>query len=480
MAIPQELLDDLAERRERAACSAETSVILDALFEPGTFNEYGRYADHALPHTDHTEASLPGDGVTAGVGYVGGTPVAAFAQSLSVAGGSVGRVHADRIVALLDHAGKAGLPVVGFLASLGGRLDEGMEALAGYGAVLNRMAALSGVVPQIAAVVGPCPGIGAMIPGFADFVIMVRGRSALYMTGPEVIESVAGFAPTTEEIGGAATHSEVSGLAHFVVEDSLQAATVARQLVGFLPPNNLAPPPDRDAPALETEPDAEVNALAPGALDEPFDVRPIVRRLVDDGDFLEIHAAYGTSIMVGLGRIGGLVTGIVASQPLVRAGVLGARACDKVARFVGFCDAFGLPVVTLVDAPGFHPGADQERVGLARHAGRLAFAYAEATVPKVTVVMRKAFGGAFLALGSRALGADVVYAWPTADIGLTGGDGEANVAARYPAPYLTDGRMTVADVIEPSRTRATVAMTLRTLAAKREMRPPRKHGTLAP
>ncbi len=480
MPLPGELLHDLERRTKAGDALADARQRLDVLFERGTFQEYGRFADHALPAADRKAASFPGDGVVTGVGYVGARPAAAFAQSLQIASGSLGRAHADKIAGIVDHAGKAGMPVVGFLSSVGGRLEEGMEALAGHGAILGRMANLSGVVPQVIVVAGPCPGAAAMIAGLADFVIMVRDRAALYLSGPEVIERVGGGLATAEELGGAGTHAGVSGLAHFAVADDAEAAALVRRLLGFLPANNAAPPPDRDEAALDVGSDEGMDALAPGSLEEPLDIRPILTRLADGGDWLEIQPAYGSSLVAGFGRIGGLVSGLVASQAGERAGVLDLAACAKAARFVRFCDAFGIPVVTLVDSPGFLPGLDQERGGLVREAARLAFAYAEATVPKVTVVVRKAFGGAYLALGSRPLGADVVFAWPTADIGLSGGDGERDVEARYPAPYLRDGRFTVADVIAPSRTRGAVALALRSLASKRELRPPRKHGTLAP
>ena len=481
MAIPEELLEDLEYRRETAVRDGGVArAVLDDLFADGAFQEIGRFADHAAADPYMAETSLPGDGVVSGVGYLDGRPLAAFAQNLSVGSGSMGRVHADKICTILDHASKAGTPVVGFYASLGGRLEEGMEALAGYGQILNRLTHMSGVVPQIAVVMGPCPGTGALLPSMADFIIMVRGRAGLYLSGPEVIEAVTGIAPSADETGGADVHAEQSGLAHFVVDTTEEAVVVARKLLSFLPSNNMTAMANVGDGTLDGSRDPSMDTFAPATLDEPFDVRPIIHRLVDDGDFLEVQERYAPTLVVGLGRIGGMLTGVVASQPMVRAGVLDVAACDKAARFVRFCDAFGIAVVTLVDAPGFMPGADQEHAGLVRYAARLAYCYAEASCPKITVVMRKAFGGAFLAMGSRDLGADMVFAWPTADVGLSGGDADRDVRARYPSPYLTDGRATVADVIEPAQTRARVALALRGLASKREMRVPRKHGTLPP
>ncbi len=468
MAISRKLLDDLEERRAVALSGeggdAPARGRLLGLFTPDTFQEFGL-------HARQEDLALPGDGVVAGTGYVDGRPVAGFSQDSAVAGGSLGKVHAAKICAVLDHAGRAGVPVVGFHDSAGARIEEGMDALSGYGRIFRHHVDLSGVVPQIAVVAGPCVGTAAFSPPLADVVIMTRTGSNLYVCGPDVIESVTGEAAGAEEIGGAAVHASLSGLAHLTAEDDDQALVLVRRLLSFLPSNNLTDPPHRIPDALSCTPDAAMNDLVPDSADQAMDVKTIIGRLVDGAGFLEFQPDHAASLVVALARIDGCVVGIVANQPTVRGGTLDRDGADKGAWFVGLCDSFGIPVVSLVDVPGFLPGVDEETGGIARHGARLLFAMAAATVPRITVVMGKAYGGACLAMGSRDTGADMGFAWPTADIGLMGTEGS-------PSPYLEDGGTTVTDVIEPSRTRAAVALALRGLLSKRDSRPPRKHGNI--
>ena len=471
MVISKKHLDDLRERREAALDGGDSDTRdgrrakglmtarerLLGLYAQDTFLEFGLHASD--------------DGVVAGTGYVDGRPVAGFSQDFAVAGGSLGKVHAAKICEAMDLAGRAGMPIVGFLDSAGARLEEGVESLSGYGRIINRHVELSGVVPQIAVIAGPCIGTAACGPALMDFVIMTRHHSRLFVCGPEVIETVTGEGTSEDEIGSAHVHASVSGMAHLVAEDDDHALVLLRRLLSFLPSNNFSDPPHQIPDALTCTPDSGMNELVPDAPDLAMDVEKVIGRLVDDGDFLELRADHGASMVVALARIDGCVVGILANQPLVRGGTLDRNASDKGAWFAGLCDAFGIPIVSLVDIPGFLPGIEQEQGGIARHGARLMFAMAAATVPRITVVMGKAYGGGFLAMGSRDTGADMVFAWPTADIGLMGMEPS-------PSPYLKDGAGTVTDVIEPSQTRTAVALALRGLLSKRSDRLPRKHGNI--
>ena len=491
MVISKKLLDDLDERSAAALAGGDTDKLdarrakglmtarerLLGLYAQGTFLEFGL-------HARHTEGPvLSGDGVIAGTGYVDGRPVAAFSQDFTVAGGSLGKVHAAKICEVMDYAGRAGVPVVGFHDSGGARIEEGVESLSGYGRIFNRHVELSGVVPQIAVVAGPCVGTAACAPALMDFVIMTRSHSRLFVCGPDVIESVTGEGTSEEEIGSADAHASVSGMVHLVAEDDTHALVLLCRLLSFLPSNNLSDPPHRIPDALTCTADAGMNELVPDSSSQPMDVRKVIGRLVDDGDFLELQADFAANMVVAFARIDGCVVGVVANQSMVEGGTLDMDASDKGAWFIGFCDSFNIPIVSLVDVPGFLPAVEQEKGGIARHGARMLFANAAATVPKITVVLRKAYGGAFLAMGSRDTGADLVFAWPTADIGLMGADGAAAILGErhrepFPSPYLEDGIATVTDVIEPARTRAAVALALRGLLSKRKSGLPKKHGNI--
>ena len=515
MAIRQDLLKDLEERRRRAECSAGEDKVaqrhargqltarerLDLLYAAGTFQEFGLHVQHTTRHFGMDGKDLPCDGVVAGTGFVDGRPVAAFSQDFLVSGGSLGRMHAQKICDVMDHAARAGTPLVGFNDSGGARIQEGVESLSGYGQVFNRNVLLSGVVPQIAVICGTCAGGAAYSPALMDFLIMTRRNATMFICGPQVIKAATGQDTTMEEIGSAQAHASISGNIHFVAEDDQHASALVRELLSYLPSNNMQDPPHRLEADIVLEDDPGLEDLMPDAANIAFDVRRVIERLVDGGRFLEVQAMFAGNIVVGFARVHGIVLGIVANQPMVKAGALDIDAADKAARFIRFCNAFSIPLLTLVDVPGFLPGVFQEQHGIIRHGAKMLFAYGSATVPKITVIMRKAYGGAFLAMCSRDMGADLVLAWPTAEIAVMGAEGAVNIlhrneleqsedrAARaaelarayrqeFASPYQSAGRLFVHDVIEPRRTRAAVSLSLRTLLSKRETRPPKKHGNI--
>ncbi len=491
--------DKLAKRRAEGRMAARDR--LDALFQPETFQEIGAHARHTGRHFGAADKDYPADGVVVGTGYVDGRLVAAFAQDFTVAAGTLGKRHAEKIVAVMDAAVKLGAPVVAFKDSGGARIQEGVDALSGYGQVFYRNVLLSGVVPQIAVICGPCAGGAAYSPALMDFVVMTRRHAYMFITGPEVIKAVTGRAVTMEEVGGADMHAAVSGNVHFLAEDDAGAIDLVRRLLSYLPANNAEDPPHRPTPAIVSGADEGLGALVPDDPGRPIDMRAAIGRLVDPGEFLEVHRHFAGNLICGFGRIEGLVVGIVANQPMVRAGALDMDASDKGARFIRFCNIFNIPLLTLVDVPGFLPGVEQERGGIIRHGAKLLFAYASSTVPKVTVILRKAYGGSYLAMCSQEMGADFVYAWPSAEIAVMGAEGAvkilysrelkaaadpkamaAELAARYRAefasPYLSAGQGYITDVIDPATTRATVALSLRKALSKREVRPPKKHGNI--
>jgi acetyl-CoA carboxylase carboxyltransferase component len=491
--------DKIRVRHEEGRMTARER--LSALFQEGTFQEHGLFirAEHQMGAAHQKE--YPADGVVAGTGYVDGRPVAAFSQDFTVAAGTLGKRHAQKMVGAMRIAAKTGMPIVAFNDSGGARIQEGVDALSGYGEVFAQNVLLSGVVPQIAVVCGPCAGGAAYSPGLMDFIIMTRKHSEIFITGPAVIKAVTGRTVTMEEVGGAEMQASVSGNVHFLADNDGEAVKLVRRLLAFLPRNNAEEPPHVLTADIDQTPDDAINALIPDENNEPLDTRLVIERLVDGGDFLEVHATFACNILVGFARVCGMVVGIVANQPMVRAGALDIDASDKSARFIRFCDAFNIPLVTLVDVPGFLPGIEQERGGVIRHGSKLLFAYAEATVPKVTVIMRKAYGGSYLAMCSQELGADFVFAWPSAEIAVMGAEGAvavldhkelkdapdraaklAELAASYRAefatPYLSAGDGYITDVIDPASTRWIVAMALRKLRNKSEVRPPKKHGNI--
>jgi len=491
--------EKLAERKKKGLLSARER--LEALFQPGTFMEFGLHAQHACEDFGLAGKSFPGDGVITGVGYVDGRPVAAFSQDFTVGGGALGRIHAKKISDLLDYAMQAGMPVIGINDSGGARIQEGDESLSGYGQVFYRNVLASGVVPQVSVIAGPCAGGAAYSPALTDFLIMTRKNAQMFICGPEVIKASTGQSASLDQFATADAHASVSGNVHFIAEDEQHALEIARKLFSFLPSNNIMDPPHRPTPTLTLDSDPGMNELVPADSKTPFDVLGVINRLVDDGDFLEVHKDFAKNIVVGFGRIQGLVVGVIANQPSVKAGTLDIDSSDKGARFIRFCNVFNIPLVTLVDIPGFMPGLAQERGGIIRHGAKMLFAYASATVPKITVIMRKAYGGAYLAMCSADMGADIVLAWPTAEIAVMGAEGAVKVlfkkeiaAAADPkarekelteeyrqkfcSPYEAAGKAMITDVIEPAQTRGMVAMALRNTLSKREARPPKKHGNI--
>jgi acetyl-CoA carboxylase carboxyltransferase component len=491
--------DKLRKRHEQGMLAARER--LETLFQPGTFQEIGMHVRSTARDFGLDKKDIPADGVITGTGFVDGQLVAAFGQDFTVIGGTLGKVHAHKIVELMQFAIKNGIPVVAFKDSGGARIQEGVDALSGYGEVFYYNVLMSGVLPQIAVVCGPCAGGAAYSPALMDFVIMTRQNAYMSITGPEVIKAVTGRQTTMDEIGSAQMHATVSGNVHFIAEDDQDAIRIATRLLSYLPQNNTQDPPHRLPEDLDLRPDPVMNELVPDESSAPMDVRKIIARLVDDGELLEIHAGWARNLIVGFARIQGIVIGLVANQPAEMAGALDINASDKGARFIRFCNAFNIPLVTLVDVPGFLPGVDQERGGIIRHGAKLLFAYASTTTPKLTVILRKAYGGSYLAMCSRDLGADVVYAWPNAEIAVMGAEGAVNILyraelaeaedraamkaelvadyrARFASPYLSASRGYVTDVIEPAETRGALALSLRKILNKRELRPAKKHGNV--
>jgi propionyl-CoA carboxylase beta chain len=444
---------------------------------------------------------IPGDGVVSGHGKVEGRPVYAFAQDFTVFGGSLSETNAAKICKVMDLAMRMGAPVVGLNDSGGARIQEGVMSLGGYADIFLRNTLASGVVPQISAIMGPCAGGAVYSPAITDFNIMVKGTSYMFVTGPDVIKTVTHEDVTKEELGGAMTHNARSGVAHFAVENDRECIALIRELLGFLPGNNLD-----DAPRVATEDpvdreDASLDTLAPASPYQPYDMLDLIHTIADDGYFLEVHRHYAQNIIVGFARMGGRPVGIVANQPAHLAGTLDIDASVKGARFVRFCDAFNIPLVTLEDVPGFLPGTVQEFGGIIRHGAKLLYAFAEATVPKVTVITRKAYGGAYCVMSSKHIRTDFNYAWPTAEIAVMGPEGAVNILYRrelegaedaasrraektsefrdtFANPYVTASRGFIDEVILPRKTRRKIISALEACAHKRDRNPPKKHGNI--
>lgn len=515
MTLPPRMLEELERRRRTVTAGGGADKLearhakgllgarerLDRLFQPGTFQETGMHVRHGAHHFGLQDKEFPADGVVTGTGYVGGNLVAAYSQDFTVNAGTLGKAHAGKIVALMQFALKNGVPIVSMQDSGGARIQEAVDALSGYGEVFYHNVLASGLVPQIALVLGPCAGGAAYSPALNDFIIMTRRNAHMFITGPEVIKAVTGRATTMDEVGSAEMHASVSGNVHFIAEDDTQAVALAAKLLSFLPPNNTMDPPHQLSADLVLASDEGMNTLVPEDPAEPMDVRQVIARLVDGGELLEVHASWARNIIVGFARLQGMVIGLVANQPAEMAGALDINASDKAARFIRFCNAFNVPVVTLVDVPGFLPGVEQERGGIIRHGAKLLFAYASCTTPKLTVILRKAYGGSYLAMCSQEMGADVVYAWPNAEIAVMGAQGAVNLLyrkelseapdraalaaeliagyrAEFASPYLSAGRGYITDVIAPSETRAQLALSLRKILNKRELRPAKKHGNV--
>ncbi|MBE3589002.1 MAG: methylmalonyl-CoA carboxyltransferase [Thermoanaerobacteraceae bacterium] len=466
------------------------------LFDPGTFVEINTFAgDPDMANLEH-----PGEGVVTGYGKVDGRKVYVFAQDFTVAGGSLGRIHAAKICHVLDLAMKTGAPVVGLNDSGGARIQEGVDALNGYGEIFFRNTIASGVIPQISVIMGPCAGGAVYSPALTDFIFMVQGVGQMFITGPQVIKAVTGEDVTMEVLGGAATHNQTSGVAHFMAPDEETCMQMVRQLLSYLPSNNLDEAPQYAAVEPPGDPE-ELLQIIPDNPNMSYDVRKIIRLVVDGGELFEVQPLYARNAVVGFARMNGQAVGIVANQPDYLAGCLDINASDKISRFVRFCDAFNLPLVTFMDVPGFLPGTAQEYGGIIRHGAKMLYAYSEATVPKVTIILRKAYGGAYLAMCSSSLRADAVFAWPTAEIAVMGPEGAVNIIHRkeiteaenpmemrakltaeyrdkFANPYVASARGFIEDVIDPRDTRARIITTLESLDSKRESRPRKKHGNM--
>lgn len=474
---------------------------IDLLMDPGSFVELDAFVKHRCTEFAMESVEAPAEGVVTGYGTVDGRLVYAYAQDFTVVGGSLGEMHAKKICKVLDLAMKMGAPVVGMNDSGGARIQEGVDALSGYGNIFYRNTIASGVIPQISVIMGPCAGGAVYSPAITDFTFMVDKTSQMFITGPQVIKTVTGEEVTSEELGGAMTHNSVSGVAHFISPDEKACIEDIKRLLSFLPSNNM-----ETAPIIETDDDLNrieeaLNTIIPDNPNKPYDMKDIINAIVDNGDFMEVQQYYALNIITGYARINGESIGIIANQPKVLAGCLDINASDKAGRFIRTCDAFNIPILNLVDVPGFLPGTNQEYGGIIRHGAKMLYAYSEATVPKVTMIVRKAYGGAYLAMCSKDLGADMVFAWPTAEIAVMGPEGAANIifkkdieAAENPAqtrtekiqeyrekfatPYIAAKRGYVDSVIEPSESRQRLASAFEMLASKRENRPAKKHGNL--
>ena len=476
---------------------------IDLLLDEGSFVELDELARHRSTLFGQENNRPYGDGVLTGYGTVDGRQVCVFAQDFTVFGGSLGEVFGEKIVKLMELAMKIGCPLVGINDSGGARIQEGVVSLGLYGEIFFRNVRASGVIPQISLIMGPCAGGAVYSPAVTDFTVMVDQTSHMFITGPDVIKTVTGEDVGFEELGGARTHNTKSGNAHYLAADESDAVDYVKALLSYLPSNNLDDPPmlDADTDLSVTAEDLELDLLMPDSSNQPYDVHRVVEHVLDDGDFLEVHALYAQNIVVGLGRVDGRPVGVVANQPMHLAGCLDIAASEKAARFVRTCDAFNIPIITFVDVPGFLPGAGQEWEGIIRRGAKLLYAYAEATVPKITVITRKAYGGAYDVMGSKHLGADVNLAWPTAEIAVMGAQGAVNILYRqelrdasdpeaerarlvgeyedaFANPYLAAERGYVDAVIMPSATRSQVVRALRALHTKRETLPPKKHGNI--
>lgn len=474
---------------------------LEGLFDADTFQEIGMHIRHSASAFGMADKAMPADGVVVGHGLVNDVTVAAFSQDFAVAAGTLGKQHAEKIVKAQRFAMRMGIPMVALQDSGGARIQEGVDALSGYGKVFYNNVLLSGVVPQVALIMGPCAGGASYSPALMDFIIMTREHAQMFITGPEVIKAVTGRAVSMDEVGSAAVHASVAGNVHFVAEDDAHALALVRRLLSYLPPNNTEDPPHQVSEDIFLDRDESIYELVPEHSNEAMDIRPIIDHLVDPGSFLEVHREFAGNVVVGFARIYGIVVGIIANQPMVKAGALDIDASDKAARFVRFCNAFNIPLVTLVDVPGFLPGVEQERGGIIRHGAKLLYSYASATVPKLTVILRKAYGGSYIAMCSHEMGADMVYAWPTAEIAVMGAEGAVNLLYRkelkeaddrqarareladeyrreFASPYLSAARGYITDVIDPAETRSVLGLSLVKTLSKRELRPAKKHGNI--
>ncbi len=515
MTISKQMLDELSRRRAKLKLGGGEKRMekrfakgmqsarqrLDCLFDTDTFQEWGMHVEHGCHDFGMQDKALPCDGVVTGVGRVHGRPIAAFSQDATVGGGALGQRHAKKISDIMDYALEGGMPFVGINDSGGARIQEAVESLSGYGQVFYRNVLLSGCVPQIGVIAGNCAGGAAYSPALMDFLVMTQQNANMFICGPQVIKAATGVDCTMAEIGSASANAGISGNVHFVAENDEHAMQIVTDLLSYLPSNNVENPPHRPTEEICLDPDEAMNQIVPQDPKGAMNMYSVIERIMDDGRFLEVHRQFATNIIVGFGRIDGVVVGVIANQPDVKAGALDIDASDKGASFIRFCNAFNTPILTLVDVPGFLPGVAQEQGGIIRHGAKMLFAYASATVPKITVITRKAYGGSYLAMCSRDLKADMVFAWPTAEIAVMGADGAVNVLYRkelseaenpnelrerltdeyrdrFASPYMAASHGMITDVISPAQTRCVVSLALRNTLNKNETRPPKKHGLI--
>ncbi|MCJ7654234.1 MAG: methylmalonyl-CoA carboxyltransferase [Dehalococcoidia bacterium] len=474
---------------------------IQLLFDPGTFEELDQFVLHRCTDFGLEEQKVLGDAVVTGYGKINGRTAFVFSQDFTVFGGSLSKTASEKICKVMDLAARSGAPIIGLLDSGGARIQEGVDSLAAYGDIFMRNTIYSGVIPQISVVMGPCAGGAVYSPAITDFIFMVKNTGQMYITGPEVIKAVTLEEVSFEELGGAMIHATKSGNCHFVADDDRKCLEAVRQMLGFLPQNYRDKPPFVDTGDDPNRMDEELPNLVPDDPSKTYDMKKVVLKIVDNGDFMEVHKNFARNLIVGFARIGGHSVGIVAQQPSFYAGVIDVDASDKGARFVRFCDCFNIPLVTLVDVPGYMPGIDQEYRGIIRHGAKFLYAYAEATVPKVSVIIRKAYGGAFIVMSSKSLRGDINYAWPTAEIAVMGPDGAVNIIfkdaidksekpeetrqkliaeyrEKFANPYVAASKGYIDDVIDPRSTRPKVIKALEMLRSKTDTNPPKKHGNI--
>ena len=476
---------------------------IEMLVDPDSFTEIDEFARHHATNFGMEKNRPYGDGVVIGTATVDGRPIALYSQDFTVFGGSLGEVHAEKIVKIADFALKSGIPLIGINDSGGARIQEGVASLNGYGKIFRLNTRSSGVIPQISLILGPCAGGSAYSPALTDFTVMVKETSNMFITGPDVIKTVTGEDVGMEELGGAYTHNTKSGNAHYMADSEADAIDYVKALLSYLPSNNMDGSPV--LPPTETlekkASDKALNSLIPDSPNQPYDMKSLIQAIVDEGEFLEVHSLYAPNIVVGFARIEGQSIGVIANQPAQLAGTLDINSSEKAARFLRFCDAFNIPILTLVDVPGFLPGTEQEWNGIIRRGAKLLYAYAEASVPLVTLITRKAYGGAFIVMGSKYLGSDINFAWPSAEIAVMGAQGAVNILYRkeiaeakdvdatrkelvddytekFSNPYLAAERGTIDSVIEPEDSRQYITKAFRTLKTKRDILPARKHGNI--
>jgi propionyl-CoA carboxylase beta chain len=508
-------LDQLRAREQRAEAGGGATRVekqhaagkmtarerVEFLVDEGTFQEFDKLVEHRSQDFGMEKEIYPGDGVVTGHGLIDGRKVFVFAQDFTVFGGSLSETHAEKICKVMDLALKVGAPIIGLNDSGGARIQEGVVSLGGYADIFLRNTLASGVVPQISCIMGPCAGGAVYSPAITDFNIMVKDTSYMFITGPDVIKTVTHEDVTKENLGGASTHNRISGVAHFAADSDEHALRMVRELLSFIPSNNEDDPPVIAVTDSADRAEAKLNSIVPEASHQPYDIREVIDLIVDDAYFFEVHRDYAPNIVVGFGRLDGKPVGIVANQPAFLAGVLDIDSSLKAARFVRFCDCFNIPIVTFEDVPGFLPGISQEHGGIIKHGAKLLYAYAEATVPKVTVITRKAYGGAYCVMGSKHIRTDINFAWPTAEIAVMGAEGAVDILYRrelaeakdklsarrsrvneledkFANPYVAAERGFIDEVIEPAQTRPKLIRALALLENKRDTNPPKKHGNI--